>query len=232
MANPFLLIEYQSNTNWEEPSRNAPVSKPSLQLVLFWHCHRNRGNQMADRPTEARHPASAGCMPSAPIRRWPGFWTRSLPPSPPSAPPCRPMPLQPNAPPRRFVSVIASLTSAQAPPASWRWPIVWSFTEPLASRSPRRRCFFAGGADALLHRTGAVEDDPALAAADVARAGLGAGDVALCLSASGTTPYTRRWPASLRAAKATVIGFANVPGSPLLTDGRICPFFLKPGPRW
>ena len=52
----------------------------------------------------------------------------------------------------------------------------------------RTPVLFAGGAAALLHMTGAVEDDPALARADFAAAGLRAGDVALCLSASGATP--------------------------------------------
>jgi N-acetylmuramic acid 6-phosphate etherase len=54
----------------------------------------------------------------------------------------------------------------------------------------RTPVLFAGGASALLHMTGGVEDDPALAAADFAAAGLRAGDAVLCLSASGGTPYT------------------------------------------
>ena len=49
---------------------------------------------------------------------------------------------------------------------------------------------FAGGDAALHHMTGAVEDDPALALADLDAAGLGPGDTVICVSASGRTPYT------------------------------------------
>ena len=79
----------------------------------------------------------------------------------------------------------------------------------------RTPVLFAGGAAALLHMTGGVEDDPALAEADFAAAGLGAGDVALCLSASGSTPYTLAVARLARAAGVRVVGFANVPDSPL-----------------
>ena len=48
----------------------------------------------------------------------------------------------------------------------------------------------AGGSAALLRLTGAVEDDPALAQADFAAAGIVAGDVVIAVSASGRTPYT------------------------------------------
>ncbi len=54
----------------------------------------------------------------------------------------------------------------------------------------RTPMMFAGGAGALLHMTGAVEDDPALAQSDFVAAGIGAGDAVICVSASGSTPYT------------------------------------------
>jgi N-acetylmuramic acid 6-phosphate etherase len=82
-----------------------------------------------------------------------------------------------------------------------------------ADRTPM---LFAGGADALLKMTGGVEDDPALAAADVARAGLGAGDVLIAVSASGTTPYTLAVCDLAAQAGVRIIGIANVPGSALL----------------
>lgn len=81
----------------------------------------------------------------------------------------------------------------------------------------RTPVLFAGGAAALLHMTGGVEDDPALAAADFAAAGLAAGDAVLCLSASGGTPYTLEVARLARAAGVRVVGFANVAGSPLAT---------------
>lgn len=89
---------------------------------------------------------------------------------------------------------------------------------------------FAGGAAALLHMTGGVEDDPALAAADFAAAGFSAGDVVLCLSASGTTPYTLVIADLARKAGVTVAGFANVAGSPLLaaSDIQVC---IETGPE-
>ena len=94
----------------------------------------------------------------------------------------------------------------------------------------RTPMLFAGGAGALLHMRGGAEDDPALAGADVARAGLGAGDVVLCLSASGSTPYTLTVARLARAAGATVVGMANVAASPLLAaaDIAIC---LETGPE-
>lgn len=80
----------------------------------------------------------------------------------------------------------------------------------------RTPMLFAGGAAALLHLTGAVEDDRRLADTDFARAGLTRGDVVLCLSASGSTPYTLAVAELARAAGVTVIGLANQPDSPLL----------------
>lgn len=79
----------------------------------------------------------------------------------------------------------------------------------------RTPILFAGGAAALLHMTGGVEDDPALAAADLARAGIGAGDMVLCLTASGSTPYTLEVARLARQAGARVAGFANVPEAKL-----------------
>jgi N-acetylmuramic acid 6-phosphate etherase len=80
----------------------------------------------------------------------------------------------------------------------------------------RTPMLFAGGADALLKMTGGVEDDPALAAADVARAGLGAGDVLIAVSASGSTPYTLAVCDLAVQAGVRIVGIANVPGSALL----------------
>ncbi|MEY4698013.1 MAG: hypothetical protein RIT14_2441 [Pseudomonadota bacterium] len=89
---------------------------------------------------------------------------------------------------------------------------------------------FAGGAAALLHMTGGVEDDPALAEADMARAGLVAGDVVLCLSASGTTPYTMAVAGLARQRGVTVVGMANVPDAPLLRAADIA-VLLDTGPE-
>ena len=94
----------------------------------------------------------------------------------------------------------------------------------------RTPMLFAGGAAALLHMTGAVEDDPALARADFAAAGLGPGDIVLCISASGSTPYTLEVAALARAAGVTVAGIANVAGSALLGAADL-PVLLETGPE-
>lgn len=89
---------------------------------------------------------------------------------------------------------------------------------------------FAGGTAALLHMTGSVEDDPALALADLDASGLGAGDMVLVLSASGTTPYALVVADAAKARGITVAGFANVPGSALLARADIA-VLLDTGPE-
>lgn len=80
----------------------------------------------------------------------------------------------------------------------------------------RTPVLFAGGAAALLHMQGGVEDDDGAARAEVAALGLGQGDAVICVSASGGTPYTCAAAAAARAAGAVVVGMAAVPGSRLL----------------
>lgn len=89
---------------------------------------------------------------------------------------------------------------------------------------------FAGGAAALIHLTGGVEDDPALAQRDFAAAGLGAGDVLIAVSASGSTPYTLVVARAAQAAGVAVIGIAHDPDAALLalSDVAIC---LNTGPE-
>jgi N-acetylmuramic acid 6-phosphate etherase len=94
-----------------------------------------------------------------------------------------------------------------------------------ADRTPM---LFAGGADALLRMTGGVEDDPALAAADLARAGLGAGDVLIAVSASGSTPYTLAVCDLAARAGVRIVGIANVPDSALLKTADV-PVLLDTG---
>lgn len=87
---------------------------------------------------------------------------------------------------------------------------------------------FAGGASALLHMTGAVEDDAATAEADVVRSGLSAGDMVICVSASGATPYTLAVAESCRKIGARICSISNVSGSPLLRLADF-PVFLDTG---
>lgn len=80
----------------------------------------------------------------------------------------------------------------------------------------RTPMMFAGGAQALLHMKGSVEDEPERALADLDGSGLAAGDCLICLSASGRTPYALAIAQAARARGVTVIGIANVAGSALL----------------
>ncbi len=94
----------------------------------------------------------------------------------------------------------------------------------------RTPMLFAGGTAALLHMTGAVEDDPALALADLAKAEFGPGDVVICVSASGSTPYTVAVAQGARVAGARVVGIASVANSPLLAHADD-PVLLNTGPE-
>lgn len=94
-------------------------------------------------------------------------------------------------------------------------------------RSP---LLFAGGTGALLHMKGGVEDDPSLALGDLERSGLTRSDVVLVLSASGTTPYALAVAREAKVRGVTVAGFANVPGSPLLALADL-PVLLETGPE-
>jgi len=94
----------------------------------------------------------------------------------------------------------------------------------------RTPMLFAGGAAALLHMKGGVEDDRALAATDLDRAGIGAGDVVICVSASGSTPYTIAVAEGAKARGARVIGVANGAGAPLLAASDIA-VLLETGPE-
>lgn len=94
----------------------------------------------------------------------------------------------------------------------------------------RTPVLFAGGAGALLHLRGAAEDDPALAAADIARTAPAPGEVLIAVSASGGTPYTLEAARLARAAGARVAAVANVAGSPLLRAADL-PVLLDTGPE-
>lgn len=89
---------------------------------------------------------------------------------------------------------------------------------------------FAGGTAALLHMTGAVEDDAGLALTDLDASGLGAGDMMVVLSASGTTPYALVIADAAKARGIKVAGIANVAGSALLARADIA-VLLETGPE-
>ncbi|TNC73290.1 N-acetylmuramic acid 6-phosphate etherase [Rubellimicrobium roseum] len=94
----------------------------------------------------------------------------------------------------------------------------------------RTPVLLAGGPDTLLHMTGTVEDDPSLAQADFDRLGFVNGDVLICVSASGGTPYTLALAEMAQAVGLCVVGLASVPGSRLLQRADI-PILLDTGPE-
>jgi N-acetylmuramic acid 6-phosphate etherase len=94
-----------------------------------------------------------------------------------------------------------------------------------ADRTPM---LFAGGAEALLKMTGGVEDDPSRAGADLMRAGLATGDVLIAVSASGGTPYTLAVAEQAAAAGVQVVGIANMAETPLLRIAHV-PVLLETG---
>lgn len=74
----------------------------------------------------------------------------------------------------------------------------------------------AGGAESLALLAGGYEDDVQLATGDVEALSVNSNDCMICVSASGSTPYTLRAAKSGRARGAAVIGIANNADTPLL----------------
>lgn len=74
----------------------------------------------------------------------------------------------------------------------------------------------AGGAESLVLLAGGYEDDVALAAADVEALSVSGADCILCVSASGSTPYTLCTAEIGKARGAAIVSIANNPGRPLL----------------
>ncbi len=88
----------------------------------------------------------------------------------------------------------------------------------------------AGRSDDRTVLAGSVEDDAEQAARDTATAGITAGDCVLCVSASGTTPYTLAVAKRAVDAGATVIGIASNEGAPLLAVAHL-PILLATPPE-
>jgi len=88
----------------------------------------------------------------------------------------------------------------------------------------------AGGADSLQLLAGGYEDDVDLAATDVEALSITEGDCMVCVSASGSTPYTVRAAELGKARGAAIIGIANNSGKPLL-DRADVPVLLATPPE-
>lgn len=92
------------------------------------------------------------------------------------------------------------------------------------------RIIMAGGNSSISSLVGIHDDDDGRAETDIATANLAASDCALCVSASGTTPYTVKAAQLLRQRGVTTIALANNRGSRLLTEADI-PVLLSTPPE-
>ncbi|NUS69339.1 MAG: N-acetylmuramic acid 6-phosphate etherase [Ensifer adhaerens] len=79
----------------------------------------------------------------------------------------------------------------------------------------------AGGTASLSDLAGGYEDDMDLARNDVRKAGIGAGDCLVSVSASGSTPYALAAADEARKLGAKVIAVANNPGAALFKDANV-----------
>lgn len=79
----------------------------------------------------------------------------------------------------------------------------------------------AGGTASLSDLAGGYEDDMDLARNDVGKAGIGAGDCLVSVSASGSTPYALAAADEARKLGAKVIAVANNPGAALFKDADV-----------
>jgi N-acetylmuramic acid 6-phosphate etherase len=71
------------------------------------------------------------------------------------------------------------------------------------------KILLAGGVASLSDLAGGYEDDEALALSDLDAAGVAEGDCVVCVTASGSTPYTLAIARAARARGTAVIGIAN-----------------------
>lgn len=94
----------------------------------------------------------------------------------------------------------------------------------------RIQVILAGGSAATVHSAAPSEDDAAAGAADVARLGVGSGDVVVGIAASGVTPFVLSAVDEARRRGAPVVAISNVAGSPLAQRGDIA-ITLVTGPE-
>jgi N-acetylmuramic acid 6-phosphate etherase len=96
---------------------------------------------------------------------------------------------------------------------------------------PRRILYvIAGGLESIADIDAEAEDDRAAAVADVKALGAMSGDVAIAVSASGSTPYTLSAAEAARQAGALLVSIANRAGAPLLALADH-PILLESGPE-
>lgn len=90
----------------------------------------------------------------------------------------------------------------------------------------RIKLLFAGGLPTGADLPGGPEDDAALGASDAAI--ISAGDFVLCVSASGSTPYTVAVARAAKAQGARVVAIANNAGMPLFAGADVAILLQTP----
>lgn len=86
----------------------------------------------------------------------------------------------------------------------------------------------AGGEESLKLLAGGYEDDVALASGDIEALSVTTNDCMICVSASGSTPYTLRAAENGRARGAAIVGIANNAATPLLQAADIPVLLASP----
>lgn len=84
----------------------------------------------------------------------------------------------------------------------------------------RSICLIAGGKKALYEAQEGAEDNVTQAQRDIEKIRLSKNDIVICISASGTTPYTLNILRHANKADAYTIGIACVENSPLLNESQ------------
>lgn len=96
---------------------------------------------------------------------------------------------------------------------------------------PRERLAFRVAGPVFDLQADETAEDDVQAGADAAQAlHLGPADVVVCVSASGSTPYTLAFQRAARAGGALTVALANNPGSPMLLQADV-PVLLESGPE-
>lgn len=94
--------------------------------------------------------------------------------------------------------------------------------------SDKAPILLAGGEESLKLLAGGYEDDVELASEDVEALCVTADDCMICVSASGSTPYTLRAAENGCARGAAVIGIANNAAAPLLKAAEVAVLLATP----
>ncbi len=92
----------------------------------------------------------------------------------------------------------------------------------------RLSVLIAGGTGSLSNMQGATEDNATSAIDDIDSVGISGNDCLICISASGTTPYTVGALEAAKKAGCKIIGIANNPQTPILDKADVAVYLQTP----